>query len=130
MNLKEFAEKHSLRVRRSRDDDTDNIIGKHGHIYDFDDDILGVMIMPDPPRRGVWVRSRQKFGALGMTITQNGEQEGAAIFDPSDPQQSQAAITAIEAKKIRTLSPERRAKLVAVGQETRLKPGHMGQNAL
>jgi hypothetical protein len=30
MRLKEFAEQHSLRVRRSHDDDTDNIVGKYG----------------------------------------------------------------------------------------------------
>jgi hypothetical protein len=84
---KEFAEQHSLRVKRSHDDDTDNIVGKYGEIYEYDDDTLGVMLIPEPPRRGLWVRSRVKFEALGMTITQNGDQEGAAIFDPSDPKQ-------------------------------------------
>ena len=78
--------------------------------------------MPDPPHRGIWVRSRMKFKTLGMFITQNGDQEGAAVFDPADSEQAQAAIGAIRAKKVRKLSPERRAKLVAVGEETRLKP--------
>jgi hypothetical protein len=130
MQLKEFAKQHSLRVKRSHDDDTDNIVGKYGDIYEYDDDIFGVMLIPEPPRRGLWVRSREKFIQLGMMITQNGDQEGAAIFDPSDPKQAKAAITAIQAKKIRKLTPERRTELVAVGQGTRLKPGHMAQNAL
>ena len=72
----------------------------------------------------------QKFESLGLTITQNGDQEGAAVFDPSNPHQAQAAIKAIQAKKIRKLSPERRAKLVSLGEVTRLKVKHMAQNAL
>jgi hypothetical protein len=130
MELKEFAQKYSLRVKRSKQDDTDNIIGKYGEVYEYGDGTLGVMLMPDPPRRGLWVRSRERFEVLGMTITQNGDQEGVAVFDPSNPHQAQAAIKAIRAKKMRKLSSERRVKLVAAGQETRLKPGHKGQNAL
>jgi hypothetical protein len=126
----EFAEQHSFLVKRSPDDDTDNIVGKYGEIYEYDDETLGVRVIPEPPRRGLWVRSREKFEALGMTITQNGDQEGAAMFDPSDPRQSKAAIKAIQAKKRWKLLPERRARLLVVGQSTRLKPGHMAQNAL
>lgn len=129
MQLREFAQKHSLRVKRSCQDDTDNIVGKFGEIYDYGDGTLGVMVIPDPPRRGLWVRSRKKFAQVGMTITQNGDQEGAAVFDPSNHQQAQGAIEAIRAKKAWKLSPERRAKLLAVGLGTRLKPGHMAQNA-
>ena len=55
------------------------------------------MVMPEPPRRGLWVRSRKKFEAVRMTITQNGDQEGAAVFDPSNPHQAEAAIKAIQA---------------------------------
>ena len=107
---------------------TDNIVGKFGEIYEYGDGTLGVMVLPDPPRRGVWVRIRDKFARIGITITQNGDQEGAAVFDPSILQQAQAAIDAIRARKIRTLSPERRAKLLQVGLDTRLNPGNTGQN--
>jgi len=130
MELKEFAQKYFLRVKRSKQDDTDNIFGRYGEIYDYGDDTLGVMVMPEPPRRGLWVRSRKKFEALGMTTTQNGDQEGAAVFVPANPPQAQAAIKAIQATKMRKLSAVRRGKLVAVGQETRLRPRHMGQTAL
>ncbi len=129
MLLEEFAKKHSLRIKRSSQDDTDNIEGKYGEIYDYGDGTLGVMVMPDPPRRGLWVRSREKFVQIGMSIVQNGDQEGSAVFDPASREQSQAAIEAIQAKKVRKLSPERRAKLTAVGVSTRLKPGHMAQKA-
>jgi hypothetical protein len=40
MELKNFVEKHSLRVKRSREDDTDNIIGKYGEIYEYGDGAL------------------------------------------------------------------------------------------
>jgi hypothetical protein len=62
-----------------------------------------------------------------MTIMQNGDQEGAAVFEPSDPQQAKAAIDAIQARKVRRLSPELRAKLVAAGQRTRLSQGTWGK---
>jgi len=130
MQLKEFADQYRLRVRRSRQDDTDTIIGKHGEVYDFDEDKLAVMIMPDPPRRGLWVRSRAKFLALGMTIVQNGDQEGAATFDPTNQEQALAAIQEIRAKRVQKLSPDRRANLRVAGQSTRLNVGHMAQNGV
>src|SRR5436190_23932115 len=101
MQLKEFAEKHSVRVKRSREDETDNIVGKYGEIYEYSEDTFCVMVMPDTPRGGLWVRSRKKFEALRMAITQNGEQEGSAVFDPADGKQAKAAIAAIHAKKMR-----------------------------
>jgi hypothetical protein len=60
----------------------------------------------------------------------NCDQEGAAVFDPSNRHQAQAAIKAIQAKKVQKLSHEHRAKLAAVGQVTQLKPRLMSQNAL
>jgi hypothetical protein len=130
MQLEEFAETYSLRVRRSRHDGTDNIIGKHGEIYEHSEGKLAVMVLPDPPRRGLWVRSRAKFLALGMAVGQNGDQEGAATFDPTHQEQAKAAIHAIRAKRMRKLSPERKANLLIAGQGTRLKRRHMAQNAV
>jgi hypothetical protein len=54
IGAKESAHKHSLRVRRSRQDDTDIITGKYGEIYEYDEDKLAVMVLPNPPRRGLW----------------------------------------------------------------------------
>jgi hypothetical protein len=130
MRLKEFAEKHSLRVRRSQQDDTDNIVGKFGEIYEYSEEELAVMVIPDPPRRGLWVRSRAKFLALGMTVIQDGDQEGAVTFDPENTGQAKAAIQAVRCKKIQKLSPERLVRLLAAGGSTRLKPGHQAQNGL
>jgi hypothetical protein len=65
MELKEFADQHSVTVRRSGQDDTENIVGKFGEIYEYGDGNLGVMVMPEPPRRGVWVRSRKNSRASG-----------------------------------------------------------------
>lgn len=81
MGLREFAGQRSLQVKRSREDDTDNIVRKYGEIYEYGDGALGVMLMSDRPRRGIWVRSRGNFKAVGMTIPQNCDQEGAAVFN-------------------------------------------------
>jgi len=130
MELKEFAEVHSLRVKHSREDDTDNIVGRLGDIYEYGDGQLAVMVMPEPPRRGPWIRSRRKFLELGMTLVQDGDQEGASVFDGSDPQQADAAIQAIRAKKSRKLSLELRLKLIEAGRNTRLRAMPLGQKAL
>jgi hypothetical protein len=129
MQLKEFATKYSLRIRRSRQDASDNIVGKFGEVYEYGEDKLGVMVMPVPPRRGLWVRSRAKFLTLGMTVVQNGDQEGAATFDPANNEQAKAAIQVVRSKRKQKLSPERQAKLLVAGRGTQLKPGYMAQNA-
>ena len=130
MELKEFAEVHSLRVKQSGEDGTDNIVGRFGEIYEYGDGRLAVMVMPEPPRRGLWIRSRRSFLELGMTLVQDGDQEGASIFDGSDPQQADAAIQAIRAKKSRKLSLELRLKLIEAGRNTRLRAMPLGQNGL
>jgi hypothetical protein len=68
------------------------------------------------------------FLALGMTVVQNGDQEGAATFDPTNQQQAKVAIQAIRTKRVQKLSPERQAILLIAGQGTRLNAGHMAQN--
>jgi hypothetical protein len=42
---------------------------------------------------------------------------------------NKAAIQAIQAKKVRRLSPGRRTMLIQEGSKARLKPGHMAQKA-
>ena len=44
----------------------------------------------------------------GLTIVQDGEGEGAAVFDPADVSQSKAAIRAAGVKRKRQLTPSQR----------------------
>jgi hypothetical protein len=48
MDLKEFAQKHSLQIRRSRQDDTGNIGGRSGEIYQYDDSELALILCGGP----------------------------------------------------------------------------------
>ena len=56
-----------------------------------------------------------------MTLRQNGEDEGALSFNPANRQQSRLAIKLTGARPKRQLSPEHRAKLLAVGFQKRGK---------
>ena len=49
MLLNHLAERHSLRVRRSRHDDSENIDGRLGEIYEYGDSELALMLCVDPP---------------------------------------------------------------------------------
>ena len=57
MDLEEFATLHGLRVKQDLDG-TAIIPGKgHSHLYEYDDEVLGVLIMPVPPRSSQsWTR--------------------------------------------------------------------------
>src|ERR1700739_4285977 len=101
MTLKEFAEKHSLRLRRSPDDGTDNIVGRVGEIYEYSDCALALMMCDGPVGTGRWPRVRKKCVAGGMTLRQNGDDEGTLSFDPGNPKQSALAIKVTSARRKR-----------------------------
>ena len=52
MLLNGLAQKHSLPVRRSRQDDADNIVGRLGEIYEYGDSELAPMLCGGPIRHG------------------------------------------------------------------------------
>jgi len=137
MELNEFAQKHSLRVKRSREDDTDNIIGKLGEIYQYSDSELALMLCGGPGGTGRWARVRSKCFAVGMTLRQNGDDEGALSFDPADCNQAALAIKFTGARPKRHLSPEHKLKLLTASQHSRfsvqptvLNGGSSGKTAL
>jgi hypothetical protein len=57
-----------------------------------------------------------------MTLRQNGDDEGALSFDPNNRQQARLAIKVTGARPKRQLSPEHRAKLLAIGFQKRQCP--------
>jgi hypothetical protein len=124
MELREFAQKRSLQVKRSRQDDTDNIVGSFGEIYEYDDGELALMLCGGPTGTGRWVRVRSKCIAAGMTVRQNGDDEGALSFDPTNKVHAALAIKVTGARPRRQLSPEHRAKLLAANQRTQFSPEH------
>jgi len=122
--IRTFAQQHRLRTFRDTDGTT-VIRGQAGcHLYEYNDSELGLMILSDAkdarPRR--WTGIRKKCLAAGMTIRQDAEDEGALSFNPANRQQARLAIKVTGVRPKRQLSPERRAKLVAVGFQKRQCP--------
>src|SRR5262245_27127903 len=77
-----FATRLGLKIRVD-EDGTKIIPGRHGHIYQYDNDFLGVMVIPNPPRRRYWGCARTTLLKVGCKLVQDGDGEGAVIFDPT-----------------------------------------------
>jgi len=105
MSLDAFIKKNRLRSKRDDNDGTTIVPGKHGHIFDYGDGRLGVLIMPKGNHPRIWDKARAAFEELGMTITQDCEGEGVGTFDPESPEQSQAAMkhVGISPRRVATL---------------------------
>lgn len=108
MTLAQFAEKHRLRLKRAEDGEH-VILGKFGHLYEHDSATLGLLFMPNSPRR--WSHARRKLEAADFTIWQNGDDEGSALFDPTNTAQAQLAVKVVGAKRKRRQSPRQLANL-------------------
>lgn len=120
-----FAQQNRLPTSREIDDMTTVIRGQAGcHLYESSDSELGLMILSGPknarPRR--WAGIRKKCLKAGMTLRQDGKDEGALSFDPNNRPQARLAIKISGARPKRQLSPEHRAKLLAVGFQKRENP--------
>jgi hypothetical protein len=120
-----FAQQNRLTTFRETDDQTTVIRGQAGcHLYEYSDSELGLMVLSDAkearPRR--WTAIRKKCLAAGMTLRENGDDEGALSFDPKNQQQARLAIKVTGARPKRQLFPEHREKLRAVGFQKRQSP--------
>lgn len=106
MTIDIFAKNHRLKKKHDPQDDTDIIRGHDGqsHIFEYGASKLGVVFMPEDPGPRKWSAARRAFKAVGMKITQNGDCEGVATFDPEDPQQVRVAMTYADVRRRRELS--------------------------
>jgi hypothetical protein len=109
--IQAFATMHRLKTRID-EDGTKIIPGKFGHIYEHDENRLGVLIMPDPPRPRYWGHTRASLVTLGLVVVQDGDSEGAAIFDPNNRLQVEAASRAAGVKRKRAISSEQREQQI------------------
>jgi hypothetical protein len=110
MNVEQFAE--AFKVNTKRDDCNERIVqGKNGsHIFDGYDNRLSVALMFDTKRR--WNTVKRKLESAGITIRQDGDTEGIAIFDPADRKQARLALKLAGIRIRRALTPEQRQAMV------------------
>ena len=102
MNIKEFSKKMRLRAKLGEDGEV-IVAGRRGEIYHYDNSLLALLLMP--PKKFVWAHARRKLEAVGCTILQDGDQEGAASFNPENPTQTRLVLRLVGVK------PKRRARL-------------------
>lgn len=88
-----FATTH--RLKTAVDSDHTTIIpGRTGQIYDHGDGTLGVIFQTNRYRtREAWNNRRKKAESVGMTLHQDGDYEGALLFDPTNPLQARTAVS-------------------------------------
>src|SRR5580704_1362788 len=93
------------RVKTRLDTDSTLIIpGKFGHIYGYDERSLAVIVIPVRVRKNYWGITRNRLADLGFVVAQNGDCEGAAVFNPNNREQAKAAIRAADISRKRRLS--------------------------
>jgi hypothetical protein len=120
MNVEQFAERHHARARRDECGET-IVPGKlwklqpklgrmYGHqVYDHSDGRVGVLLMFDSKAK--WTNAKRKLLDAGFTLKQNGDTEGACLFDPENKAQAKLALKVAGVRIRRELSPERREAL-------------------
>jgi len=116
--IESFATRHKLKLHRDADR-THIVLGKQGHIYQFDDDRLGVCFTPGSGHARMWGFVRRGCQEVGMALLQNGDYEGCLSFDPSDKEQARTAVKAVRAKTKRGMSAAQTASLQAARQAKR-----------
>jgi len=89
-SIKQFADIHGLKVRTD-EDGTKIIPGiDDSNIYEYDATHLGVMYMDSLAKDHSTYR--KQCVAAGMEVTQDGDDEFAVVFDPSNEKQAKLAI--------------------------------------
>jgi len=101
--LKEFCRVERLKTRIDVDG-TLTAPGKWGHLYQYSEGLLAVIVAPNAHRKHYWAVNRKKLAGLGCIVVQDGDHEGAVAFDPYDANQGRAAIIVAGVLRKRQLS--------------------------
>jgi len=109
--LKHFAESHHLSLKK--DGCGDHFIpGTSGHIFEgYADGRLGVYLNGETPK--AWTYARRKMEEAGLTIRQNGDVDGVAVFDPANGEHARLAIKITGARVRRMAGPPSPAQIAA-----------------
>jgi hypothetical protein len=108
MTVADFAANHRLKTRVD-DDNTTIIPGRHGQIYEYDDQLLGVIYSnPRDKAANRWLTAKRECEAAGMTLQQFGDREGSLSFNPENRAQAKLAIRVAAVKFKRIMSEKQR----------------------
>ena len=92
-------------LKANRDEDGSPIVkGKVGHLYQHNDEMLGLIFMPGSVRS--WAFARKKLEAAGCTILLDCEGEGSALFSPESEAQVALAVKLVKTRRKRKATPE------------------------
>lgn len=127
MEISAFAEKYRLRLKRHEDGEA-IISGRRGHLYQHDEHLLALVFMPEKPR--LWANARRKLEAAGCTIWQDGDQEGSALFDPTNTVQARLALKVVGVKSRRRPSRAQLAALEKAREARRMGAKHCAEALL
>lgn len=83
----------------------------HSHIFEYGRGLFGVMVMPENGRADRWQAARLAFVAAGLTIRQDGEQEGTATFSPDLPDHVHLAMKYARVRCRRRISEASKGRL-------------------
>jgi hypothetical protein len=132
MELREFAKRYRL---KTSDECGETVIwGKHGQIYQWGSGRLGALYSldetcrhrrrpkPAQPSARKWGNARRALQSGGFELIQNGDWEGALLFDGESAEQARLAIRILGIKRRRKLSPEQAAKAAERLARFRLTP--------
>jgi hypothetical protein len=117
MKIETFAKQYQLNITRDPENGTTIIRGRKGksHLFEYDDGVLGVLVMSEAGTAHWWNAARAAFLRAGMQITQDCDGEGAATFDPENPEQVRLALKYAGVTRRRRVSEAQRRRLTQIG---------------
>lgn len=108
MTIEDIAKKYKLRTKK--DDCGDVVIpGRLGHLYMYDDDVVGAMFIPEKLLKG-WNARRDDLVYAGAKVVQNGDFEGAVAFPAQSADVIKLAVKLLRLYRKRNVSPEAKEK--------------------
>jgi hypothetical protein len=107
MSFVEFADQ--FRLKLVREDGEMIIPGNRGQIYVVAPGKLGCLILAKSKRH--WHIVRRSLTTAGCEVLQDGDAEGTLLVNPNDAAQVRAAVTAIAAKRKRSVTAAQREAL-------------------